>query len=114
LERSRKDEAGAGEEIALTQHDVGGEVVRCPALEQRGYVAAELFEEIAQCKALLRVKRKILHIPMVPTRFRPLSPFEWTRHQCCFKQLKEMIGLSVLIQDGGILIFVTVKMADPP
>ena len=59
LERPGKDDAGASDEIALTQHDVGGEVLRGPALEQRGHVGAELFEEIAKRKALLRVKRRI-------------------------------------------------------
>jgi hypothetical protein len=53
--------------IALTQHDVGGEVSGGPSVEERGCVSSEFVEEIAQGKALLRVKRKILHIPMVPT-----------------------------------------------
>ena len=64
LERAREHEAGASDEIALTQHDVGGEVVSGPALEQRGYVSPEFVEEIAQRKALLRVERKIFHIPV--------------------------------------------------
>jgi hypothetical protein len=55
--------------IALTQHDVGGEVSGGPSVEERGCVSSEFVEEIAQGKALLRVKRKILHIPMVPTWF---------------------------------------------
>ena len=61
LERARKEDAGAREEIALTQHEVGGEVARSPALDQRGYVSPELFEEIAKRKALLRVERKTTH-----------------------------------------------------
>jgi hypothetical protein len=64
LERAREDEAGASDEIALTQHDVGGEVFGSPAVEQRGYVSPEFFEQIAQFKALLRVKRKTFHIPV--------------------------------------------------
>jgi hypothetical protein len=48
---------------------VGGEVFCSPALEQRGNVSPEIFEEITQRTALLGVKRKILHIPVVPTYF---------------------------------------------
>jgi hypothetical protein len=47
LEKAWKDEAGASDEIAFTQHDVGGEVFGSPTVEQCGYVGAELFEEIA-------------------------------------------------------------------
>ena len=75
LEQARKDEAWASDEIALTQHDVGSEVFGIPALEQRGYVSPELLEEIAQCTALLPVKRNIRHIPIVPMYFGPCSPF---------------------------------------
>ena len=44
---------GAGDEIALPQHDVGGEVVSGPALEQRGSGGSEFVEEVAQLQALL-------------------------------------------------------------
>jgi hypothetical protein len=54
---------------------VGGEVSSAPAIEQRRYVSSELFEEIAQCKALLRVKRKILHIPYRAKAIRPTLAF---------------------------------------
>ena len=64
LERAREDEAGASDEIALTQHDVGGKVFGSPVVEQCGYVSPEFFEKIAQCKALVRAKRKTLHIPI--------------------------------------------------
>ena len=63
LEQARKNETGASDGIALTQHDVGGEVSGGPAVEERGCVSSEFVEEIAQGKALLRVKRKISHIP---------------------------------------------------
>ena len=60
-EQPRKDHAGAGDEIALTQHEVGGQVVRGPALEQRGYERPELGEENAQLKPLLRIERGLGH-----------------------------------------------------
>ena len=63
LEQARKNETGASDGIALTQHDVGGEVSGGPSVEERGCVSSEFVEEIAQGKALLRVKRKISHIP---------------------------------------------------
>jgi hypothetical protein len=61
LEWPGKDEAKAGDGIALPQRDVGGKVSSGPALKQRGCVGAEFLEQIAQCKAFLRVERKILH-----------------------------------------------------
>src|SRR5262245_59370497 len=61
VERPRKQEAGTRDEIALAQHEVGGEVLCSPALEQRGNLSPELFEKIAKRKALLPVKRKITH-----------------------------------------------------
>lgn len=46
---------------ALTQHEVGGEIVGSPALEQGGNGRTELAEEITQLKALLRVERNLGH-----------------------------------------------------
>ncbi|MFW3115915.1 hypothetical protein MHAE_19296 [Mycobacterium haemophilum DSM 44634] len=69
LERPGKDHARANDEIAFTQHEMGGEVLGGPALYQRGYVSTEFSEEIAQRKALLGIKLKVFHISMVPTRF---------------------------------------------
>ncbi len=65
-----KDEAGTSDEVTLTDDDVGGEVVGSPALEKRGCVSTELLEKIAQCTALLRVKRK----PSYPYRANAIRP----------------------------------------
>ena len=46
LERARKNDARAGNEIAFSQYDVGGEIVRSPTLEERGNERPELGEEI--------------------------------------------------------------------
>ena len=45
----------------FSQHEVGGEIVSSPALEQCGNGRTELVEEITQLKALLRVERNISH-----------------------------------------------------
>jgi hypothetical protein len=42
LEGARQNEARAGDEIVFSQHDVGGEIVRSPALEQRRNGRAEI------------------------------------------------------------------------
>jgi hypothetical protein len=55
LEGARQHEARAGNQIAFSQHQVGGEVMRSPALEERGYGRAELIEEIAELEAFLGV-----------------------------------------------------------
>jgi hypothetical protein len=57
----RQNEARAGHQIAFSRHDVGSEIVGSPTLEQCGNGWTELVEEIAQCKALLRVERDISH-----------------------------------------------------
>jgi hypothetical protein len=59
LKRSRKDKARSCDQIALTEHDVGGEVVRGPAFDQGRGASPELLTQLAQCKALLRVQPKI-------------------------------------------------------
>ena len=69
LKRPGKDHAGASERIVLTQHEVSGDVARGPPLQQGGCVSAEFFEQVAQCEAFLRVKRKITH----PTRPCPIE-----------------------------------------
>jgi hypothetical protein len=76
LEQARKNETGASDGIALTQHDVGGEVSGGPAVEERGCVSSEFVEEIAQGKALLCVKRKILHIPYGANVIRLMLQFD--------------------------------------
>jgi hypothetical protein len=52
----------------FTQHDVGGKVFRSPAVEQRGCLGSELFENIAHRTSLLRVKRQIRHNLNYPIR----------------------------------------------
>ncbi len=61
LEGGGQDEAGAGNEIAFSQHDVGGEIVCSPALQQCRNGRTEFVEEIAQLIPLLRVERNIHH-----------------------------------------------------
>jgi hypothetical protein len=60
-EGTRKNEARAGNEIAFAQHEVGGQIVSSPALEQCGSGRTELIEEITQLMALVRVERNIRH-----------------------------------------------------
>jgi hypothetical protein len=60
-EGTRQNEARAGNEIAFAQHEVGGEIVSSPALEQCGNGRTELIEEITQLMALVRVERNIRH-----------------------------------------------------
>jgi hypothetical protein len=61
LERSGQNEARARNEIVFSQHEVGGEIVSSPALDQCGHGRTELGEEIAQLMPLLRVERNIGH-----------------------------------------------------
>jgi hypothetical protein len=69
LKGARQNEAGAGDEIAFSQHDVSGEIVSSPILEQCGHGGTKLVEEITQLKALLRVERDISHAAGVYGRF---------------------------------------------
>jgi hypothetical protein len=55
LEGTGQNEARAGDEIVFSQHEVGREIVRSPALEQGGNGRAEFVEEITELKALLRI-----------------------------------------------------------
>src|SRR5437879_3388450 len=61
LERTREHKAGAGDQIALAQDDVCGEVVSGPSLEQRGHRRPQLGEHIAKRPSLLRVEGEIAH-----------------------------------------------------
>ena len=69
LERARKNDARAGNEIAFSQHDVGGEIVRSPTLEERGNERPELGEEIAQLEPLPAFERGFGHRRTLPRRF---------------------------------------------
>jgi hypothetical protein len=59
LEGTGQNQAGAGDQIALPQHEVGGEIVSRPALQQCRGRRAELVEQIAELEALLRIQRGI-------------------------------------------------------
>jgi len=64
-ERTRQNEARTGNEIVFSQHEVGGEIVSSPALEQGRNGRAEFVEKITELKALLRVQRNISHAAAV-------------------------------------------------
>ena len=55
LEWARQDEAGPGNEIVFSQHEVGGEIMSSPAFEQCWNRRAELIEEITELKAFLGI-----------------------------------------------------------
>jgi hypothetical protein len=61
LEGAREHETGPSHEITLPQHEVGGEVMSGPALEQRGHRRPQLVEQVAQLPSLLRVEGEIAH-----------------------------------------------------
>ena len=67
LEGARKNDARAGDEVAFSQHDVSGEIVRSPTFEERGNEGPELGEENAQPKPLLRIERGFRHRRTLPT-----------------------------------------------
>jgi hypothetical protein len=56
-----QNQARAGDEVVFSQHEVSGEVVRGPAVEQRGSGRAELVEKVAKLEALLPVQRNAGH-----------------------------------------------------
>lgn len=56
LERAGKDQAGCGNEIAFAKHEVCGEILSGPSIEQRGRRRPELVEHAAQLHTLLRVE----------------------------------------------------------
>ena len=60
-ERARERDARAGDQIALAEDDVRGEVVRGPSLEQRGNGWPELVEHVAELLSLLRVEVSSAH-----------------------------------------------------
>ncbi len=55
FEGTGQNQAGAGNEIVFAQHQVGGEIVSGPAVEQRGNGRAELVEKLTELEALLRI-----------------------------------------------------------
>lgn len=65
FEGAWQNEARAGNEIAFSQHDVGGEVTSGPALQQGGNVGTKLLQEITEFTALLRVQPDISHAAAV-------------------------------------------------
>jgi hypothetical protein len=62
LERSGQDDARAGEEVALAQHDVRGEIVRAPTDEQGRCRRAEFLEDAAKVSALRCVEVAVTHL----------------------------------------------------
>jgi hypothetical protein len=60
-ERTGQNEARTPEDIMFALHEVGGEIVGRPAVEQRGNRRAELVEKIAQLNTFLRVERDVTH-----------------------------------------------------
>jgi hypothetical protein len=55
LEGARQDNAGPSNEIAFSQHEMGGEIVGGPAVEQGRNRRAEFIEEGTKPKSFLRV-----------------------------------------------------------
>ena len=60
-ERTRQNKAWPGHEIVFSQHEVGGQVVSGPALEEGRNRRPSLLEQIAELTALLRVQRNTSH-----------------------------------------------------
>jgi hypothetical protein len=61
FEGTGQNKTRASNEIVFSQHEVCGQIVSSPALEQCGNGTAELVEKITKLKALLRVQRNISH-----------------------------------------------------
>src|SRR5664279_3046783 len=61
LKGAGQNEAWASKDIAFSQHEVGGDVVSSPTLEQGGSRWTEFVKEITQLTAFLRVERNISH-----------------------------------------------------
>jgi len=59
--KGQEHKAGRSYEIALPQHDVGSEVMSCPAFEQRGSGSSEFVEQRAQLESFLGVEWEIPH-----------------------------------------------------
>jgi hypothetical protein len=55
LEGPRQDQARSGNEIVFAQHQVGGEIMSGPTVEQGRNRRAELIEEITELTAFPRV-----------------------------------------------------------
>lgn len=73
LKGARQNEARASEDIVFSQHEVSGDVVSSPTLEQGGNRWPELVKEITQLTAFLRVEWNISHAA------RPYGPGHATR-----------------------------------
>jgi hypothetical protein len=65
LEGARQNDARAADEIALTQHDVGSEILGDPARDECRNGRTQFVEEITQFIALLRVERSLSHAARV-------------------------------------------------
>jgi hypothetical protein len=61
FEGSGQDEARTGDQVVFSQHEVGGEIVTAPPVEQGRNGRAELVEKIAELQALLRIQWNISH-----------------------------------------------------
>ena len=61
LKGAGQNEAWASKDIAFSHHEVGGDVVSSPTLEQGGNRWTEFVKEITQLTAFLRVERNISH-----------------------------------------------------
>jgi hypothetical protein len=60
--RARDDESRRGEQVMFAQHEVGGKVARCPPIEQRRSLWAELIHQIAQRRPLGGVEEHSGHV----------------------------------------------------
>jgi hypothetical protein len=61
FEGTGQNQARAGDQIVFSQHEVGGEIVSSPPVEQGGNGRAELVEKITKLEALLRIQRNAGH-----------------------------------------------------
>jgi hypothetical protein len=62
---SGRTRQGPANEIVFSHHEVGGEIVGSPTIDQGRNRWAELVEKIAQLKAFSRVQRNIGHAARV-------------------------------------------------
>jgi hypothetical protein len=60
-EGAGENEARAGDQVVFSQHEVGGEIVSSPSVEQGGNGRAELVEKVTELEALLRIQRNAGH-----------------------------------------------------
>jgi hypothetical protein len=64
-EGGRQDQTRSSNDIVFPQHEVGGQIVGSPAVEQSGRARANLLEQVAQLTALPRVQRNLCHIAVL-------------------------------------------------